>query len=536
MVQSPSRHDLATKLVLLSALVACGLDERDPGFTPDASTLDTIGALTPQPPAASDAGGQRGSGEPGYERGYEPGYEAGLDTGGDGLLSDAGPGADVLGAACVPGDAACVSATERIECDASGSWTSPSACANACLDGACGGECRPGSSRCASGTSAQLCDDAGRWGASVACQNACVGSACAGECVPGSSRCFDTRDSQTCNAEGQWLTPERCANACTGGACGGECVPGSQRCNAASGAPQVCNDEGLWENRSACDFVCVDGACAGECSPGSRRCNPQSGVPQLCSATGAWQNQAACPFTCSGAGECTGECRAPAARCVGARLEVCQNFQFQLAETCSSADRCDAAAGVCVEDNCTDDSDPNSTLQSHPVYGCGQRWSLPNDPSGDWIEFSSGLHVDLETGTGWMAPGGSLTRDELAAACSTLTVNGVGGWSVPTIDQTRELAAGCATTAPGGSCALSDPSCLSQSCGACSSCLGGSGPAVGLYCRPNVRICFGLRTRSACSDCGEASDWSYGVSNGNFLPRTAVTRFASFCVRPGFPL
>jgi hypothetical protein len=115
-------------------------------------------------------------------------------------------------------------------------------------------------------------------------------------------------------------------------------------------------------------------------------------------------------------------------------------------------------------------------------------------------------------------------------------VNGVGGWSVPTINQVRALAAGCAVTAPGGSCALSDPSCLSQSCGACTSCLGGSGPSAGLYCRPNVRICFGLRTRSACSDCAAASDWSYGVSNGNFLARAATTRFASFCVRPGFPL
>jgi hypothetical protein len=569
MVQFSLREG-AAKLLLVSVVMGCPIDDRDVAPAPTTSAPASADGGTRPPLSPSDGfGDPRGAGE--------PGFELDLDGEGNGLSADAGGGAAMLGASCAPGEAACVSTTERIECDANGVWTAPSPCQNACLDGACGGacvpgssecvsstglrrcsasgewepesscdnacfegncagECRPGASRCATGTSAQICDDAGSWAAAVECQNACVGSACAGECPPGSTRCFDSRDVQICNADGQWQLPERCTNACTGGACGGECVPGSQRCNSASGAPQVCSDEGVWQNRSACDFVCQNGACGGECLPGARRCNPQSGIPQLCSVAGVWQNQASCAFTCSGAGLCTGACRAPDARCVGARLEVCENFQFQLADTCLSADLCDAAAAVCLENPCADDNDPNSTVESHPVHGCGLRWNLPNDSSGDWIEFDSGLQVDLETGAGWMAPGGSLTRDELAAACNSLTVNGVGGWTVPTINQVRALAAGCAATAPGGSCGLSDPSCLSQSCGSCASCLGGNGPAAGLYCRPNVRICFGLRTRSACSDCDEPSDWSYGVSNGNFLARTATTRFASFCVRPGFPL
>jgi hypothetical protein len=221
---------------------------------------------------------------------------------------------------------------------------------------------------------------------------------------------------------------------------------------------------------------------------------------------------------------------------VGSRLERCDNFEWETEDTCISAAFCDAQAGVCVANDCENDTDPSSTIERHPRFGCGQRWDLASDPTDPWLVFDTGLHIDLETGNGWFAPGGSLTLAELTTRCATLSVDGIGGWSVPTIDQVRQLAAGCAATESGGACGLSHPSCLSQACGQCSSCLGGAGPAPGgTYCRPNTQLCFGLHTRSTCSDCDVASDWSYGVSNGNVLARASTTRFGSFCVRPGFP-
>jgi len=492
------------------------------------------------------------------------------------------------GGECTPGSSECLSSISVRTCSTEALWSAPSDCENACLGTLCAGECRPGTSRCASGTEVQLCAEDGLWSPATACENACVGSSCAGECAPGSTECFSTRQLRTCSPEGQWLAATACTNACVDDACGGECVPASRRCDPNSGIPQLCSDAGVWDdqpecqfvclgsgtcggecvpggarcnpvtgipqtcgaagtwsNEAECDFVCLgDGVCGGQCAPGTRRCDPVSGVPQLCSATGTFQNQTRCDFECSGNGECTGECNDGDVRCSGDVLQRCVGSEYVFEEQCASAAACNADEGVCVGSNCADDSDPNSTVVSDPTFGCGLSFRVPGDPTGAWLEFASGLHFDTETGIAWIHPfgGGSFDLPSLQAGCDGFELEGIGGWIVPTIDDTRALGAGCAPTEPGGACPVADPGCLSQAaCGGCDSCIGGvnsTGRAEdNAYCRPNARICDNIHTSSLCTDCAIPSSWEFGITNGNINPRDITDRITgSYCIRRNFPL
>jgi hypothetical protein len=172
----------------------------------------------------------------------------------------------------------------------------------------------------------------------------------------------------------------------------------------------------------------------------------------------------------------------------------------------------------------------------HPTYGCGHKFDANPSDNDAWITYDVGFHVDVATGLGWAFPAGSRNAAAAAAACLAFDVAGLGDWRMATIDDARLIAAGCATTAAGGSCPLDDPSCLSMVCGqaspACEACTGGQGPNSGAYCKVDVAVCTHFHTSSICTDCGDAGvmDWIYGTSNGNFLPFNSLSGIPTACV------
>lgn len=149
--------------------------------------------------------------------------------------------------------------------------------------------------------------------------------------------------------------------------------------------------------------------------------------------------------------------------------------------------------------------------------------------------------VDIATGLAFAQKGsGTSDHDGIVAACAALTVQGVSGWRLPTIDEARLLAGGCAPTAPGGTCPLKDPSCLGKDCGfampACESCIGNMGPhKTKGYCRPEVPLCINLTTSSACPDCGAAGYWTYSIINGNFYSAAPNAGGFIVCVKDDVP-
>jgi hypothetical protein len=512
-------------------VMACAVDQRGPGVVGDA---DEVGIEAANPQGALD-----------------PETGEGVRAGGEGSPSVAGlSGTDVAGdmmesaamGPCTPGNTSCSSTTEFFECNAGGSWVGPTACEFACIGTSCGGECIPGSSECVATTLVRTCSADGLWSEPAECENACAASACGGECRPGLTRCTSGTEVQRCGNDGLWGDVSACENACVGASCTGECVPGTSECFSPREL-RSCGDGGQWQVPTTCTNACVGEACGGTCVPGARRCQPSSDVAEFCSDDGAWVGETACPFVCVGSGTCAGECVPGTFRCSSAQLERCVDFEWQFEDQCLTAAHCNASRGVCVASDCADDADPNSQVVSDPVFGCGLSWDLVEDPGGDWIEFDSGLHFDTDTGTAWIHPSdGSYDLATLQAECADFEFEGITDWIVPTIDDTRELAFGCAPTNPGGSCRVTDPGCISQAaCGFCDSCLGGTRSsgrsADDLYCRPNARICDNLRTSSACTDCAIASTWEYGITNGNIDPRDITHRTSGvYCIRRNFPL
>ena len=102
------------------------------------------------------------------------------------------------------------------------------------------------------------------------------------------------------------------------------------------------------------------------------------------------------------------------------------------------------------------------------------------------------------------------------------------------------MAGGCAPTAPGGTCPLDDPTCLTNACGFdgtdCGSCQGGKGPNAGSYCRPEVQLCDMSQTTSMCSNCAAGNDvWGYSPVNGNFTTQAQGDRRNALCVTHNVP-
>jgi hypothetical protein len=190
---------------------------------------------------------------------------------------------------------------------------------------------------------------------------------------------------------------------------------------------------------------------------------------------------------------------------------------------------------------CADAYDTTLDFQSAVFQGCSH-WTDLGDGAG-WIHHGAygGFSVDVATGLGWVrrTSSGAMTQAEAAAFCDTFSIVGLSDWRLPTIDEARSLAAGCPETAPGGSCQVSDPSCLSSSCGIgsdCDSCIAYGGPATsGDYCRPEVDVCRTMHTTSLCADCTTPGGWRYSPLNANFYSGSVDGKLYPVCVMPNVP-
>jgi hypothetical protein len=192
-----------------------------------------------------------------------------------------------------------------------------------------------------------------------------------------------------------------------------------------------------------------------------------------------------------------------------------------------------------VDSPSCDDGKPATLDFYNPLYGCGHKIDANPGDSDAWIIYDAGFHVDVPTGLGWAFPGGSRSASDAAVTCDAFSVAGLSNWRMPTIDEARSLAGGCAPTAPSGTCPIHDPTCLAMSCGlqspACTSCTGGSGstgPNNGAYCKVDVAVCTFFHTSSLCPDCSDASnqDWLYLPGNGNFVALSSALGFPTACV------
>ena len=192
------------------------------------------------------------------------------------------------------------------------------------------------------------------------------------------------------------------------------------------------------------------------------------------------------------------------------------------------------AGDVADAPSCNDGSAATFDFYS-PLYGCGHVFDANPGDDDAWITYDAGFHVDVATGLGWVFPSGGRSAAASATLCDGLGVLTLTDWRMPTIDEARSLAAGCAPTAPGGSCPIDDPGCLAQSCGtgspACDSCTASGGPNAGQYCKVDA-VCTFFHTSSVCSDCNDAgaNDWIYIPINGNFYAMASVAAIPTACV------
>lgn len=198
---------------------------------------------------------------------------------------------------------------------------------------------------------------------------------------------------------------------------------------------------------------------------------------------------------------------------------------------------------VIVNAGCADADDTTTDFQSGEFQGC-LHWRDLGDGQG-WIHYETfgGFHYDLTTSLGWVirTDSGTMTLAQAAEFCDSFSVVGLSDWRLPTIDEARSLAGGCDETAPGGSCPLSDSSCLTSSCGIseeCSSCLGNAGPYTpgNYYCRTDTKLCSGFHTTSLCPDCSTpGGNWRYGTINGNFFAGSVDQGLFPVCVMENIP-
>jgi len=209
---------------------------------------------------------------------------------------------------------------------------------------------------------------------------------------------------------------------------------------------------------------------------------------------------------------------------------------------CATADGGCNCGEVIVNPGCADADDTTTDFQSGEFQGC-LHWRDLGDGHG-WINYEtfSGFHYDLQTSLGWVmrADSGSMTLAQAADFCASFSVAGLSDWRLPTIDEARSLAGGCDNTAEGGSCPISDSSCLTSSCGLgtdCTSCMANAGPHVpgNDYCRTDVMLCSVFHTTSSCPDCSAPGDWRYSPLNGNFYSASVEDAFFPACVMENIP-
>lgn len=173
---------------------------------------------------------------------------------------------------------------------------------------------------------------------------------------------------------------------------------------------------------------------------------------------------------------------------------------------------------------------------SDPQLGCGEE-------KGAFVRFDNGIELDRTTGLAW-APVqmvSSAHGDEAERYCDELSLAGVDTFTLPTVDQLRTLAAGCADSATGGSCKLAAESCVDYSCGiepdSCSACEVGKGPhASGGFCRPELADCVNTWSQNSCDDKGATEGcpthrrWYYDGLVGSFALSQAGSPIHGRCV------
>lgn len=239
---------------------------------------------------------------------------------------------------------------------------------------------------------------------------------------------------------------------------------------------------------------------------------------------------------------CTQQSPPPDCTCTGAGFCEESDGTGGTGGTGGSPDGGPACGQLIVNAGCADADDGTTDFQSGEFQGC-LHWRDLGEGLG-WIHYETfgGFHYDLQTSLGWVTRtnGGTMTLAQVEAFCADFSIAGLSDWRVPTIDEARSLAGGCAETAPGGSCQLSDASCLSASCGIsedCTSCSGLQGPYQpgNYYCRTDVELCTGFHTTSLCPDCGTPGDWRYGTINGNFFAGSVDDGQFPTCVMENIP-
>lgn len=171
-----------------------------------------------------------------------------------------------------------------------------------------------------------------------------------------------------------------------------------------------------------------------------------------------------------------------------------------------------------------------------PELGCGTA-------NGDIVRFDNGIELDRTTGLAW-APVPAATAmhgDEAERFCEQLELGGISAFALPTVDELRTLAAGCADAVVGGSCKLAHDGCVDVSCGidpeSCTLCEFGKGPHPGGgYCRPELASCVNSWAQTACDDdgatesCPDHRRWYYDVAIGGFALSQSGSPIHGRCV------
>jgi hypothetical protein len=186
------------------------------------------------------------------------------------------------------------------------------------------------------------------------------------------------------------------------------------------------------------------------------------------------------------------------------------------ATICTAGFAC-GATGMCKQilDDC-DDGNPDTFDSCHVHRGCAH-------VQAGLIRYDAGWIYDTKTKLGWYYDGSLKNYGQAQTTCAALEMPGVTHWTLPKIDPLRGLIQGCSDTETGGTCPLTDPSCLDAGCGGygmCTACAPGVG---GVYLKtgftpPGLLSPSNLFSRSPVKNVANKV-WAVGLSSGSVYQR-----------------